>query len=206
LDHSNTISDEQLAAKSQKGSLDAYEELVRRHETKLFHFLCQKLPSREDAQDLTQKTFLNVWKRIELFRCNAKFTTWLYTIARNLANSHYRKHGRAIHVEFESAGSALVQTCTPADEISRTEKHADLWRVAREVLKSENYDVLWLKYREEMSIAEIALVMKCTRTAAKVRLHRARKALGRALKVEKILHTANVPLAPIDRQISLTNC
>ena len=206
MDNYTTISDEQLAAKSQQGSLDAYEELVRRHETKLFHFLCQKLPSREDAQDLTQKTFLNAWKRIELFRCNAKFTTWLYTIARNLANSHYRKHGRAIPLELESAGSALVQTCTPVDEISSTEKHADLWRVAREVLKSDYFDVLWLKYREEMSITEIALVMKCTRTAVKVRLHRARKALGCALKVEEILHTANAPLAPIDRQISLTNC
>ena len=206
MDNFTTISDEQLAAKSQQGSLDAYEELVRRHETKLFHFLCLKLSSREDAEDLAQKTFLTAWKRIELFRCNAKFTTWLYTIARNLANSHYRKHGRIVHVELECACATLVQTSTPPDEISRTEKHADLWRVAREVLKNDYYDVLWLKYREEMSITEIALVMKCTRTAVKVRLHRARKALGRALKVEKILHTANAPLAPIDRQISLTNC
>jgi RNA polymerase sigma-70 factor (ECF subfamily) len=75
LDNFTTISDEQLAAKSQQGSLDAYEELVRRHETKLFHFLCLKLSSREDAEDLAQKTFLTAWKRIELFRCNAKFTT-----------------------------------------------------------------------------------------------------------------------------------
>ena len=87
MDNFTTISDEQLAAKSQQGSLDAYEELVRRHETKLFHFLCQKLPSRKDAQDLTQKTFLNAWKRIELFRCNAKFTTWLYTIARTVTTA-----------------------------------------------------------------------------------------------------------------------
>lgn len=180
-----TMTDEALAGESQAGSLAAFEELVSRHEARLFHFLCQKMASREDARDMAQTTLVTAWQRIDQFRVKAKFATWLYTIARNLVISHHRKHHRARHCELECAGEQLVQTHTPADALSTGEQRETLWRVARHNLKNDFYDVLWFKYQENLTIIEIARLMKRSETSVKVTLHRARKALGRALLAEE---------------------
>ena len=153
-----------------------------RHEARLFHFLCQKSPSRQDAEDLTQQTFVSAWQKLHLFRSDARFVTWIYTIARNLTVSHYRKHGRVTHCELEAAASSMVDHATPAQTVSETEEYAILWRVARKTLKPEAFDVLWMKYREQLSIAEIADIMDRSETSVKVMLHRARKNLGSALE------------------------
>ena len=198
-----TLTDEALTGECQAGSLSAYEELVSRHEVRLFHFLCQKMPSREDARDMTQTVLVTAWQRIGQYRTKAKFATWLYTIARNLVISHYRKHRRMHHCELECAGEKLVQTETPADELATGEEHENLWLVARAVLKNDYYDVLWFKYQEHLSIAEIARLMKRSNTSVKVMLHRARKTLGRALLAEEAPVLFVAPLAP---ELSLTNC
>lgn len=181
--------DEQLAVQSQQGSLDAFEELVRRHEARLFHFLCQKAPSRQDAEDLIQHTFVNAWQRRHLYRSDARFVTWLYTIARNLTVSHYRKHGRVTHCELEAAAPVMVDHRTPAGMLSDIEQREALWRTARQSLKPDAFDVLWMKYREHLSIQEIATLLSRSETSVKVMLHRARKALGAALNsAESVPH------------------
>jgi DNA-directed RNA polymerase specialized sigma24 family protein len=76
----------------------------------------------------------------------------------------------------------MVDHATPAQIVSETEEHAVLWRVARQTLKPEAFDVLWMKYREQLSIAEIAGIMNRSETSVKVMLHRARKNLGNALE------------------------
>jgi RNA polymerase sigma-70 factor (ECF subfamily) len=198
-----TLTDEQLAGECQAGSLSAFEELVRRHEMRLFHFLCQKMRSREDAQDTAQTTFITAWQRIGQYRTKAKFATWLYTIARNLTISHYRKHGRVHLCELECTEAELVGTQTPAHELSTGEEHDHLWRVARVALRNDSYDILWFKYQEGLTIVEIATLMKRSNTAVKVMLHRARKTLGRALKVEETPEPSKAPVAP---ELAFTNC
>ena len=204
-DHADKT-DEQLAKQCQQGSLDAFEELVQRHEARLFNFLCQKAPRREDAEDLAQHTFINAWQRINQYRTEASFATWLYTIARNLTISYYRKHGKVIHCELEAAAPNLVERETPADALSETEEYAALWRIAREVLKEEAFDVLWLKYKEQQSIAEIATVLGRTEVSVKVMLHRARKKLGHALEPktdqESNSDTSPEPFPNLNNQIA----
>ena len=203
-----TPDDQQLARDAQGGSLAAFEELVRRHEARLFHFLCQKMPSREDAEDMAQKSLIRAWQKLHLYRAEASFATWLYTIARRLVISHYRKHGKMTHCELEAAESVLVETDTPADECRRAEEHATLWRVAREVLKDEAYDMLWMRYRDQLSIAEIATALERTNTSVKVMLHRARKTLARALKAEAATEAAGAPahtLNPLGTPMTILN-
>jgi len=201
-----TLTDEQLAGECQAGSLSAFEELVSRHELRLFHFLCQKMRSREDAQDMAQTVLITAWQRIGQYRTQAKFATWLYTIARNMVISHYRKHGRVHLCELECAGEKLVETQTPADTLVTDEEHDDLWRVARSALKNDSYDILWFKYQEGLTIVEIATLMKRSNSAVKVMLHRARKALGRALLVKETLETAKAPVSSVAPELILTNC
>ena len=192
-DPAPAIDDQQLAREAQGGSLAAFEELVSRHQARLFHFLCQKLPRREDAEDMAQKALITAWQKLHLYRAEASFATWLYTIARRLVISHYRKHGKMTHCELEAAESVLVETDTPADEYGRAEEHATLWRVAREALKDEAYDMLWLRYRDQLSIAEIATALERTNTSVKVMLHRSRKTLARALEAEPAAEANAIP-------------
>jgi RNA polymerase sigma factor (sigma-70 family) len=202
------IDDQQLARDAQGGSLPAFEELVCRHQARLFHFLCQKMPRREDAEDMAQKTFITAWQKLHLYRAEASFATWLYTIARRLVISHYRKHGKVTLCELEAAESVLVVTDTPADECRRTEEHAALWRVAREALKEEAYDMLWMRYRDQLSIAEIATALERTNTSVKVMLHRTRKTLARALEAETAAETQADPaqtLNPLGTPMTLLN-
>jgi RNA polymerase sigma-70 factor (ECF subfamily) len=203
-----TPNDQQLARDAQGGSLAAFEELVCRHQARLFHFLCQKMPSREDAEDMAQKSFIAAWQKLHLYRAEASFATWLYTIARRLVISHYRKHGKVKLCELEAADSVLVETNTPADECRRAEEHATLWRVAREALKDEAYDMLWLRYRDQLSIAEIATALERTNTSVKVMLHRSRKTLARALEAEAAAEANAIPartLNPLGTPMSLLN-
>jgi RNA polymerase sigma-70 factor (ECF subfamily) len=203
-----TPDDQQLARDAQNGSLAAFEELVRRHEARLFHFLCQKMPSREDAEDMAQKSLITAWQKLHLYRAEASFATWLYTIARRLVISHYRKHGKVKLCELEAADSVLVETNTPADECRRAEEHATLWRVAREALKEEAYDMLWMRYRDQLSIAEIATALERTNTSVKVMLHRARKTLARALEAEAANETTATPartLNPLGTPMTILN-
>ncbi len=207
-DSAPAIDDQQLAREAQGGSLAAFEELVSRHQARLFHFLCQKLPHREDAEDMAQKALITAWQKLHLYRAEASFATWLYTIARRLVISHYRKHGKMTHCELEAAESVLVETDTPADECRRAEEHATLWRVAREALKDEAYDMLWLRYREQLSIAEIAIALERTNTSVKVMLHRSRKTLARALEAEAAAEANAIPartLNPLGTPMSLLN-
>ena len=198
--------DEQLARECQRGSLDAFEELVQRHEARLFNFLCQKAPRREDAEDLTQQTFINAWQRINQYRSESSFATWLYTIARNLTISYYRKHGKVTHCELEVAEPNLVERETPADTLSEIEEHAALWRIARQTLKEEAFDVLWLKYKEQQSIAEIATILNRTEISVKVMLHRARKKLGHSLEdssnQESVPEPQPEPFPNLNKQIA----
>jgi len=183
-DPAPTIDDQQLAREAQGGSLDSFEELVHRHQARLYYFLCQKMANRQDAEDMAQKSLITAWQKLHLFRAEASFATWLYTIARRLVISHYRKHGKVTLCELEAAESVMVETDTPADEISRAEENATLWRVARETLKEEAFDMLWMRYRDQLSIAEIAVALERKDTSVKVMLHRARKSLAHALQAE----------------------
>jgi len=206
-DHADKT-DEQLAKQCQQGSLDAFEELVQRHEARLFNFLCQKAPRREDAEDLAQHTFINAWQRINQYRSESSFATWLYTIARNLTISYYRKHGKVTHCELEAAEPHLVERETPADALSEIEEHAALWQTAREALKEEAFDVLWMKYKEQLSIAEIATVLNRTEISVKVMLHRARKKLGHVLEDSSDQEVAPEPhpepFPNLNKQIAFT--
>ena len=102
----------------------------------------------------------------------------------------------------------LVETNTPADECRRAEEHATLWRVAREALKEEAYDMLWMRYRDQLSIAEIATALERTNISVKVMLHRTRKTLARALKAEAATEAAAAPahtLNPLGTPMTILN-
>ena len=88
------ISDEQLIAKFQLGDLQAYDILVRRYKDQLLNFVYRFVGNRTDAEDIVQETFLRVYKNKHMYKEIAKFSTWVYTIAGNLAKTELRRRKR----------------------------------------------------------------------------------------------------------------
>jgi RNA polymerase sigma-70 factor (ECF subfamily) len=170
-------SDEELAQLVQAGSLDCFEELVSRYERQIFNFLRYKTPSREDAEDLTQKTFVLAYQRIHQYKPRYKFVTWLFTITRRQAISHYRS--RRYHDELDGD---LVDARTPAEELSSRDETGYVWALAKAHLSDNQFNVLWLKYKQEMSVREISKAMDKTQAHVKVLLHRGRNALSAAVR------------------------
>ena len=162
------LSDEELAAQAQTGSRRCFDELVHRYSHRLFYFLRPKVTTNEDTEDLVQETFLKTYRNIDRFDMNYKFSTWLYTTAARLAISFYRK--KRINDGLSVFNSAPPD---PQEQATREEDAKNLWNIAQ-TLQSNQYQVLWLRYLEELSLEEIALVMKKSRVHVRVLLHRAR--------------------------------
>ena len=173
------ISDEQLAQQSQKGSLSAFDELVRRHGKRMFYFLNKKTGDSRNAEEIAQNTFIVAHRKIHQFRPKHAFITWLFAIARRQAIDHYRQNKR--HADLtESRNDEIplaVDARTPASLLSDKENHAALWGTIRELVSDDHFTVLWLKYEEDFPVSDIAVAMKKTKTHVKVMLHRARQRL-----------------------------
>ncbi len=172
--------DEELARLAQAGSLPAFEELVSRFEGRLFRFLVQGTQNENDAADLVQETLVAAYQNLARFECSRSFATWVFTIARRKQIDHFRARGRA-------AARAVVVT-EPIDEddpgrlVERVEESVRVWNIARAVLGESQFQALWLKYREDLSVEEIARVLGLTRVHVKVILFRARARLVEVLE------------------------
>ena len=173
----STISDEDLAAQAQAGSLTSFEELVYRHEKRVFHFLCLQTRQAQDAEDPTQRSFIAAYRAIGRYKPRYKFTTWLFAIARRQAISHFRARRPAEPLYQEPMDSRM-----PDREIGAREEWGRLWALARQVLPENQLTALWLCYAEEFTTREAAAAMNKTVTHVKVLLHRARKHLADALR------------------------
>jgi RNA polymerase sigma-70 factor (ECF subfamily) len=97
---------ERLAA----GQDTALNDLMERHATPVFHFLCRMVGNEDDANDLAQETFVRVFRARASFRTSEKFSTWLFTIAANLARNHFRWRSRHPNVSLETETGESEQT------------------------------------------------------------------------------------------------
>ena len=169
-------SSEQLARRSQAGCLESFGQLLSRYETPVFNFLHQLARNRQDAEDLTQETFLRAYQSLYRYDPSLSFATWLFTIARRAAASHFRA---APHFEELPADDQAVEA-DPAKLLESQDEQNSIWRRAR-ALKPKQFEVLWLRYQEGFTIAETARIMRTNQIHVKVLLHRARANLSEML-------------------------
>src|SRR6266511_949460 len=174
----------------------ALNDLMERHGPKLFHYLIRCLQNEEDAADLAQETFVRVYQNREKFKRDAKFTTWLYTIAVNLVKTRYRFRSRHPEVSLDAdndrTGHALRDSLpgrvpTPSDCVQAHER-AEAVRLAVAELPEELRAPLILAEYEERSQAEIGEILGCTAKAVETRIYRARQQLR--ARLGKLLETA----------------
>ena len=98
--------DEMLMVRYQRGDREAFAELVRRYERPIYNFALRQLRHTALAADLTQDTFLHAVQKAATFKHEARFSTWIYTIARNLCIDQYRKLSHRRHASLDQPRSA----------------------------------------------------------------------------------------------------
>lgn len=164
-----------LIKRAQEGDETAFADLVHLYARRLYRFLRGRGSEANDAEDIVQETFIKAHRALRRYDSRYAFSTWLYTIARREAVSLYRRNRQA--VAFEPLSPMLAAT------ESETEKpdSENIWPRARRILGEREYEILWLRYGEDLSVKDAAGVMDVTPTHAGVILHRARKRLAALL-------------------------
>lgn len=168
----------------------ALNDLMERHATPVFHFLYRMLNNEDDANDLAQETFVRIFRARETFRTTEKFTTWLYTIAANLARNHLRWRVRHPNISLEAEtelndqplASVLPSETPGPDETALAAERVAAVRAAVNRLPDGMREAIVLCEWEDRSVAEAAAILETTPKAVESRLHRGRQILRERLK------------------------
>ena len=166
--------DEELALRASRGCAASFEELIRRYQAPVLHFLQHRGPS-SDAEDLLQETFVRAYTNLDRYRPRWRFSTWLFTIARRISINHARV-ARPVS-DDEAARSACSAAPGPAEAAADAEGRRYLWAMADRVLAEEERTALWLHYVEGMPAREIAAVLGRSWVSVKTMMFRARRKL-----------------------------
>ena len=183
------VSDSEILSDVAGGDIEAYGKLVHRYRGRLYNFVFRFVGEPETAEDIVQETFLRAFRKRTEYRAIAKFSTWLFTIAGNLAKSELRRRKRwrlfSLHRDEESdTGLDLPDESFRPDKMAESSMADGLIQQAISSL-SENYrQVILLRDVEGLSYQEISDVVRCPVGTVKSRLSRARLKLQQKLRNE----------------------
>lgn len=186
--------DEQLVEHAREGDTEAFGEIVRRWERKIFALAYGILGSPEDAHDAAQETFIAAYRNLSGFRGDARVSSWLHRIAVNQCITRQRRarvrRETGIEDERDSAGEsflAAAEHASPANSAERREA-AEAVRRAVAALPPELREVVLMKEFEELTFQEIADALEVPLSTVKSRLYTAlrqlRLRLGKYERVE----------------------
>ena len=171
--------DEKLISRFQAGDERAYVELVNRYKDKLLNFVFQFLGDIEQAEDVVQDTMLRLYEKKHYYKEIAKFSTWLYTIARNLANTELRKRKRRKTTYLSQMSKEERQYEIPAvqddvDQSLHNEFINDRIQSAINNLPEHFKLVIILRDIQELSYDDISNIVEVPLGTIKSRINRAR--------------------------------
>ena len=167
--------DDALIARFLLGERPAFDSLFEKYQDYVYNIVHGIVGKQEEAHDVTQEVFVQVYKALPTFRRGSRFATWLYRIAVNRAVDAARasRSWRWLPL-METLRATPDPADTPARSLDRKSDQDEVQRVLQ-LVPLQHRDVLVLRYYQELSIEEIAEVLNCSVAAAKVRLHRARQ-------------------------------
>jgi len=180
-------SDEDLIERFQNGDLYAFDLIVKRYKNQLLNFVYRFLGNAEEAEDLVQETFLRVYRNRKAYQKVAKFSTWIYTIAGNLAKTELRKRKRRKFFSISDLGYN-EKDYDISDEAYNPEKDVD-GRMKEEIIykEIENLspkfrEVILLRDVQQLSYEEISQIVNIPLGTVKSRVNRGRLKLQEKLK------------------------
>jgi RNA polymerase sigma-70 factor (ECF subfamily) len=172
-------SDEELIERFQHGDLYAFDMIVRRYKDQLLNFVYRFVGNMEEAEDIVQETFLRVYRNRQAYKRIAKFSTWIYTIAGNLARTELRKRKRRRIFSISDLGYE-DKDYEISDEVFNPESHVDS-RIQEEIIQREINklppkfrEVIILRDVQELSYEEISKILNVPIGTVKSRVNRGR--------------------------------
>lgn len=185
----DTADEARLLTEARAGDEEAFGEVVKEYYPAIFRRVVSILRNDEDARDVCQEVWVLAWKRLERFRGDSRFATWVYTIATRAALDHLRKRRRWFDrfLPFTPAGEETPVTwepeaCEPGprDQLEDAERKARFER-ALAALPPKHRTVLALREVEGLSYDEIANAVGCRAGTVMSRLYHARRLLLKKL-------------------------
>ncbi len=181
-----SIEGQQILA-ARRNEPGAFEALVRRHQRPLYNFCLRMLGQTEDAADVAQETFVQLYSHLGRLDVREPISPWLFRVARNRCIDVIRRRRTVPLGITDESGETNLQI-EPADEEPLPDElaeRADLQRLlstAIATLPAAYGEVVALRYAGDRSFAEIAQILECDEGAARVRFHRAKTLLRRELR------------------------
>ena len=174
LKFDNTVqsdSDSALIHRSLQGDKEAFARLVIHYQQSIYALLYRWVQDRLTAEEMTQEVFLNAYRNLASFRGEAKFSTWLTQIAINRCRDFSRKKVRQIHSSEETDINELATPSETENQLVNYEQAQSLRR-ALESLPTIYRETLHLRFLEEKSITEIAVILSESHSNVKMRIAR----------------------------------
>lgn len=181
-----------LMLRVKRGDVAAFEQLVEKYKQPVLNLVYRTLPDPTEAEDLAQNVFIQVYKSAHRYRASARFSTWLYTIARNLSLNEIRRRTRhptesidLPHPERPDEPRRQFhdpRLAKPDDSCLQEELSAKLEEALRALPDNQRIAILLCR-EEELSYEEIAAVLNCSLSATKSLIHRGRETLKQKLKL-----------------------
>lgn len=177
------LNDNQLVERYLAGEEERFRELVERYEGRIINFIQRSIGDRERAHDLAQETFIRVYRHLDRFDQTKKFSTWIYTIASNLAKNELRNRSRNPVVLYQTLTATWEDDHRPLqfedssmkpDDMFRKRHLAELVERAAAELPDHHREVFILREIEGKSYEEIAEITNTQLGTVKSRLNRAR--------------------------------
>ncbi|MBP5094170.1 MAG: sigma-70 family RNA polymerase sigma factor [Abditibacteriota bacterium] len=185
--------DEVLIAASGKGDTEAFDELIRKYEKRVYNFAYRLTGNSSDAADVAQEAFIRAYRSVKSFRGDSSFTTWMYRITTNIYLDMRKKasFGKVVSIEEraekkESGRSAeIADPAPPPEELAITEERRKIIRDAVNSLPEQHRIVITLFRFEERTYEEIASILNIPVGTVKSRINRAGLALAKILQARK---------------------
>lgn len=178
-----TNNEQDLISKILDGDTNVFAVLVDRYKDLVFTLALRMLKNREEAEEVSQDTFIKTFKSLSKFKGDSKFSTWIYKITYNTCLDRIKKISRTYNtVTIDEFTEHQVKTIDNALDNMEQEERKQTIQDCLQLLPSEDSFLLTLFYFEELSLDEISKTIGLTTNNVKVKLFRSRKKLSKILK------------------------
>ncbi|MFT8363110.1 MAG: RNA polymerase sigma factor SigW [Sporolactobacillus sp.] len=182
--------EKKLIKRIKKGDHQAFAEMVDDYKNKVYIICFRMVGDRQEAEDLTQETFLRAFRFIGQFDSTRKFSTWLFRIATNLSIDALRRKKPGVSLDAELPGTEGLalesvlpdKQATPDEQMVQSELEAAVQKEIQRLPEKYRTAII-LKYMEDLSLKEISEIMGIPVATVKTRIHRGREMLRKYLVV-----------------------
>ncbi len=183
------LTEQELIQSAKNGNAVAFEQLIEKHQQRIFSIAYRIAGNQEDAADMAQEVLVKVFRNLKHFRGDSKFSTWLYRVATTTCLDEQKKQRRhtaysldqELETEEGSVANQVRDTAPTPEEATEQKALRNAIHLAIGKLKDEHKKVILLREVQGLSYEEIARVLQCSEGTVKSRINRARENLKKIL-------------------------